>query len=280
MASAKSRLGQIRNRRNWFMLITVLAVAATVAAVQWAGNRLGNAAAITGWTLLAATAGMYLLSVRKRCIRLPVGPVSIWLQMHTYLGSFALIVFAMHVGWPIRGWFEIVLASCFTFVSFGGIWLIVLSRTLPRKLAAVKRDYRMEDIPALQAVVAREAQALAISSARLNEGATLAEYYQQRLLPFFHERRSRWYRLLPTGWTRRQLQRELIDLERYLAEAGHLRREKLSELVQAKDDLDFHSVVQSRLRFFFTLHVALTWGLVILIAVHVILVLRFQGAML
>ncbi len=280
MASAKSRLGQIRHRRNLLMLITGIAVLTTVVVVQWLGHRLGNTSAFTGWALLTATAGMYLLSLRKRLIQWPIGSVSLWLQMHTYLGSFALIVFVLHISWPIRGWFETLLAACFAFVSFGGIWLIVLSRTLPKKLSAVKRDYRMEDIPALQAAVAREAQSLAISSARLNEGATLAEYYQQRLLPFFHERRSWWYRMLPTGWTRRQLQRELADLERYLAEAGHLRREKLSELVQSKDDLDFHSVLQARLRFFFTLHVALTWGLVLLIAVHVVLVLRFQGAVL
>lgn len=277
MANSPSFITRMRSRRTLAMAATLVAVAVTALAVESVNRRLGKASMATGWALLTSTGALYLLSLRKRLIGRSLGPVAVWLQIHIYTGSFALVVFFMHVGWPMRGWFESMLGTCFLFVSTSGVWLSFLSRSVPRKLAAVKLDYRFEDIPALQAKVAREAQALALSSVRLNEGATLSEYYQTRLLPFFHEQRSWFYRLLPNGSMRRQLHRELSDLDRYLADAGQEERKKLSDLVQSKDDLDFHSATQSRLRNFFTLHVALVWGLALLVAVHVILVHRFQG---
>jgi hypothetical protein len=119
-----------------------------------------------------------------------------------------------------------------------------------------------------------------MKSTRLGEGATLSEYYQRRLLPYFQTPRSVFYQLLPTGSRRRQLLRELEDLDRYLAADGLKHRRMLSAMVQSKDDLDFHYALQTRLRYFYTAHFALTWTLLILIGVHVVLVLRFSGAML
>ncbi len=74
--------------------------------------------------------------------------------------------------------------------------------------------------------------------------------------------------------------RELTDLDRYLAEQGLQSRQQLATMVQAKDDLDYHYALQTRLRLMFAMHTALTWTLAILIAVHVVLVYRFQGTLL
>jgi hypothetical protein len=121
---------------------------------------------------------------------------------------------------------------------------------------------------------------VALGSTKLGEGATLSEYYQRRLLPYFQTQRSWLYRLLPTGGRRRQLLLELADLDRYLASSGLDCRHQLSTMVQSKDDLDYQLALQSRLRWLFKVHVALTWSLVILIAVHVALVLGFSGKLL
>ncbi len=153
----------------------------------------------SGWTLLAATAGMYALSLRKRYPTLNVGSVAVWMQIHTYLGLFALVAFAWHVGWPIHGVFESWLAGTFLFISASGIVLIIASRRTPKLLSAVVRDYRLEDIPALKSRLAAEAHELVINSTASQSGATLAEFYQRRLLAFFHTKRSMLYRMLPTG---------------------------------------------------------------------------------
>lgn len=280
MDATQGRLASLRRRRIIASSLTLLAVISTVVAVQSVANRLGDASTATGWTLLVATAGLYLLSLRKKLIQHRLGSVSAWLQMHTYMGSFASIVFLMHIGWPIRGWFEIALATCFAIVAVTGIVLTYMSRALPKRLSAIKQDFRLELIPALRLSVTKDAHELAIHSASFGEGATLVEFYQRRLLPFFLSRRSWFYRFLPTGFTRRQLLRELHDLDRYLAEQGLQSRMQLAMMVQTKDDLDYHYALQTRLRTLFVMHIALTWSLAIMIAIHVVLVYRFQGTVL
>lgn len=280
MDATQGRLASLRRRRIIASSLTLLAVIATAVAVQSVANRLGDASTATGWTLLVATAGLYLLSLRKKLIQHRLGSVSAWLQMHTYMGSFASIVFLMHIGWPIRGWFEIALATCFAIVAVTGIVLTYMSRVLPKRLSAIKQDFRLELIPALRLSVTKDAHELAIHSASFGEGATLVEFYQRRLLPFFLSRRSWFYRFVPTGFTRRQLLRELHDLDRYLAEQGLQSRMQLATMVQTKDDLDYHYALQTRLRTLFVMHIALTWSLAVMIAIHVVLVYRFQGTVL
>lgn len=280
MDASQGRIASLRRRRIIASSLTLVAVIATALAVQSVANRMGDTSTATGWTLLIATAGLYLLSLRKKLIQHRMGPVAAWLQMHTYMGSFASVVFLMHIGWPVRGWFEIALASCFTIVAVTGIALTYMSRSLPKRLAAIKQDYRLELIPALRLSVTKDAHELAIHSASFGEGATLVEYYQRRLLPFFLSRRSLLYRMIPTGYTRRQLLRELNDLDRYLAYQGLQSRQQLTTMVQTKDDLDYHHALQTRLRMMFAMHIALTWSLAVMIAVHVVLVYRFQGAVL
>jgi hypothetical protein len=165
-------------------------------------------------------------------------------------------------------------------VAISGIALGVLSRITPLKLAAIRQDFTLEQIPQLQYAVASDAHQLAMQSTQLGEGATLSEYYQRRLLPFFQAQRGLFYRLMPTGTKRRQLLRELEDLDRYLATDGVKHRRRLAAMVQSKDDLDYHWALQSRLRWLYTAHVALTWSLLILVGVHIVLVVRFSGALL
>ncbi len=257
----------------------MLCVALTATGVQYCRDHLGDESTLTGWVLLVSTAGLYLLSVRKKWLQLRLGPVASWLQMHVYLGSFASVVFLMHIGWPIRGIFELALASCFVIVAVSGIALGIMSRTTPVKLAAIANDYPLDKIPALQNRVASQAHQTALQSATFGEGATLSEYYQRRLLPFFRSPRSLFYRLMPNGFTRRKLLRELDDLNRYLAEQGQVSQQSMAVMVKSKDDLDYHYALQTRLRLLFAAHISLTWALVLMIGVHVVLVYRFQGAL-
>lgn len=277
MASIQGRLTFFQARRTASVIVTLATATVTWFALEQVRRSLGDASMASGWTLLASTLGLYGLGLRKRSHNWRLGPVSAWLQVHSYLGTFALIVFIWHVGWPIRGRFELALAAMFLFISISGIVLLFLSRRIPKQLAAVHGDYRLEDIPTTHRELAQKAHELVIESANLGCGATLVEFYQRRLLHFFHSRRSLLYRLLPNGAKRRQLLRELQDLDRYLDSHGQTIKQKLTQLVVAKDDTDFHSALQNRLRFLVTSHVVFTWSLLLMIAVHVILVLRFQG---
>lgn len=269
---------RLEQKRWMAAMFTFVCVAATIGVLQYTRDHLGDESIFTGWTLLVATAGLYLLTLRKKLIRLKLGPVAGWLQVHAYMGTFASIVFLMHIGWPVRGIFETTLAFSFVFVAATGILLGVLSRITPKRLAAISNDYHLERIPALQAGVANQAHSLALGSTQFGEGATLSEYYQRRLLPFFQTQRSVLYVLFPNGVKRRRLLRELSDLDRYLADNGAENRQALSQMVKAKDDLDYHYALQTRLKLMFTMHVSMTWALAVMIGVHVVMVYRFQGA--
>ncbi|MCA9127683.1 MAG: hypothetical protein KDB22_11380 [Planctomycetales bacterium] len=269
-----------QSRRTLSITITLFAVGVTVLALQWTRNHLGDESTLTGWTLLVSTAGLYLLTARKKLIKHHLGPVAAWLQIHVYMGSFASIVFLLHIGWPIRGIFEILLAGCFVFVAVSGMVLGYLSRSTPKRLGAIANDHQQEQIPMLQSIVAQQAYQEAIQSTDFGEGATLAEFYQRRLLGFFQHPRGILYQAVPNGFKRRQLLRELNDLDRYLAEKGVSSRRALSDMVKTKDDLDYQSALQGRLRTFFMLHVSLTWSLILMIGVHVVLVYRFHGSIL
>lgn len=277
MAAIEGRLASLRWRRAMAITATVASMLVTWMTLDHLRRSLADVALASGWMLLASTLGLYGLAMRKRMLGHRLGPVAAWLQVHTYLGSFALVVFVWHVGWPVRGHFEIALAVMFLFISLSGIHLMWLSRRIPKQLAAVRGDYRLEDIPRVQAALALEAHQVALASSGTGAGATLAEYYQRRLLTFFHAQRSLAYRWLPTGGKRRHLLHELEELDRYLDPRGQELRQRLSALVVAKDDTDFHRALQLRLRFLVASHVALTWSILLMIAVHVVLVLRFQG---
>ncbi|MCC6511222.1 MAG: hypothetical protein IT423_19125 [Pirellulaceae bacterium] len=279
MAAIQGRLTFLRVRRLLALSFTLSLVVVAWLALEQVRRWLGDPAMASGWTLLVSTLGLYGLGMRKRAIARSLGPVAAWLQVHTYLGLFATVVFVMHVDWPIRGQFELAMAAMFLFISLSGAVLLWHSRRVPKLLAVVKRDYRFEDIPQIQADLAAEAHATVLQSANTGAGATLAEYYQRRLLNYFHSPRSWLYRCLPTGTRRRQLLRELEDLDRYLDSSSLVFRQKLSSLVISKDDTDFHHAMQQRLRWLVASHVALTWSLLLMIAVHIVLVLRFQGAM-
>ncbi len=269
----------LTQRRMKSLTVTLTAVVLTWFCVDMISQRLGDEATFTGLILLISIVSLYLLSIRKAWITCRLGPVAAWLQMHVYVGVFASLIFLTHIRWPVRGPFELCLAACFLFVAVSGMALGIMSRMTPRRLAAIKHEFAFEQIPALQFSLAEDAHRAAISSTKQGEGATLSEYYQRRLLPYFQGRRGWLFQLLPTSILRRKLLRELEDLDRYLSSSGLGYRKQLSAFVQSKDDLDYHFALQSRLRLFFTLHVALTWTLVVLIAVHVVLVLRFSGAL-
>ncbi|RMF40145.1 MAG: hypothetical protein D6753_12295, partial [Planctomycetota bacterium] len=148
-------------RRSLPYMIVVLVILALWMGLWWHQQRLGDRAVASGWILLGLSASLLLLSIRKRIYRVGWGRVAWWVRWHKYAGILAAAVFLMHIGWPIRGWFESLLAVVFVLVTVTGIALGVLSRTSPQRLLALSEDYRLECIPGLQRAVADAAHAAA-----------------------------------------------------------------------------------------------------------------------
>ncbi len=265
----------VRRLAPWAM--TALAIWLVWKGMEIAENRLGRSDFASGYTLAAACTLLFLLSARKKLLVLPLGRVSFWLQAHQYFGVFALAIFFLHVGWPIRGWMESVLASVFLFISGSGLLGWYLNRTTPKKLSVIGHEFILEDIPGIRQQLAERAYAIAIAAAGRLESTALAEHYGKYLVPFFQGKRSLSYALIPTGRLRRQHLENLERLDRYLNSEGRASRNQMSALVQAKDDLDFQLALQRRLRTWVIFHVMFVWFFVFLSIVHGVLAHRFHG---
>lgn len=231
----------------------------------------------TGFVLLFALAGLMLLSLRKKLLALPLGRVSFWMQAHQYLGSFALAAFFLHAGLAIHGWMEGIMAFLFLFTSFSGIAHWYFNRTIPRRLRNAGPDHLLADMPSLKQNIAMEAYSIAIAAAGTLGSAVLSEHYRKSLADFFQQPRSIAYAVVPNGRLRRRHLDDLERLDRYLSDDGRSARSQMCSLVRHKDDLDFQEAMQLRLRFWNAIHVSAIGLLWLLVGLHVILVVRFQG---
>jgi hypothetical protein len=229
----------------------------------------------SGYALGIVCVLLFALSLRKRLLPLAIGRVAIWQQMHHYLGIYALGMFVLHAPLPIYGWLECLLAATFLGISFSGILGWYLNWSTPRKLNSIPREVPLERFATVAGSIADRAYALALQSAGQTQNVSLAELYRHRLIPFFQGRRSLAYVLIPTGSARRRTLSELTHLDRYLAAEGRLARQQMSQLVVEKDDLDYQTALQLRMRWWVIGHVSLTWVFVVLAIVHVILVHQF-----
>jgi len=260
-------------------LLPSLAVLVAWAVVRALRNRsaasLENEAFVTGYSLAAVCALLMLLGVRKRFSTFPFGRLAIWQQTHHYLGLLSVGAYALHANFITDGWLESILAISFWAIALSGLIGWYVNHTTPRLLRAAGRQILRQDIPVRMMEVADQAHAIAMSSAGNAETATLADHYRADLSHFFASRRNLWYRICPTGGRRRRLIASLENISRYLNTEGRIQLGEMSLLVQTKDDLDFQSAIQNRIRLWATAHTWFLGGFIVLAAAHVLVVYQF-----
>jgi hypothetical protein len=239
---------------------------------------LQNEAFVTGYSLAAICVFLMLLGVRKRVLSVQIGRLAIWQQTHHYLGLLSVGAYALHAQMFTTGWLESLLAMSFWSIALSGLIGWYVNRRSPRILRAAGPQILRQDIPERTRLIAKQALELALAAADKNDTAALADHYLALLSPFFATRRSLIYRLSPTGNTRRRLLAGLENIDRYLSEEGRNQRREMSLLVQAKDDLDFQSAIQNRIRFWASAHTWVLGGFFVLTAAHVIVAHRFASS--
>jgi hypothetical protein len=67
------------------------------------------------------------------------------------------------------------------------------------------------------------------------------------------------------------------DVRRYLSDHEQAACERMFALVRRKDDLDFHEARQKLLKLWLLVHIALTYGLVLLAFLHGLVAHAFHG---
>jgi hypothetical protein len=200
------------------------------------------------------------------------------MQLHIYVGLSTFAIFGFHVAWQVpNGGLELLLATLYLTVALSGVFGLYQTRMAPARLTAVGEEVIFENISALRHAVATQARSLVLTASRSSD--VLAKVYINRLSPFFEQPRSLAYLLCPTGRYRRTLVAELQDLDRYLSNEQRAHRSRLCELVQQKDDLDFHFAIQGRLKIWLFAHVGLTYSLLIISILHAVMAHAFAGGL-
>jgi len=253
----------------WFVLKTVR---------NWSEARMQNEAFVTGYSLAAICVLLLLLGLRKRIVSIHFGRLAVWQQTHHYLGLMSVGAYALHAGFPTTGWMESILAVNFWFIAMSGLISWYVNRTSPSMLRAAGHQILRQDIASRATLIAKKAYDLALVSAGKNDTAALADHYRVGLSSFFGKRRSVFYQISPTGRPRRKLLAGLENIDRYLSEEGRSQRAKMSDLVQARDDLDFQSAVQNRLRFWAAAHTWLLGCFLVLTIAHIVIAHQFTSS--
>src|SRR5450432_2973533 len=265
--------------RRQFFLGTFALIMATVGAL-WLHAKFSRAlpdyAFFTGWILFAAMLVLTFFNARKKLPFLSLGKAEMWLQIHIYLGFFTVVLFLIHLDFRApHGWFEITLAWLFALVSASGVVGLFFSRTLPRRLATRGGEVLFEKIPALCHSLKTDAENLALGADA--KSPIIAEFYTQRLAPFFAGPKNLWLHIVESRRPLNALVAELDDLRRFVNDVEREKIGKLVALVRQKDGLDYHRSLQLALKLWLFVHIPLTYGLLVFTALHIILVFGFSG---
>ncbi len=239
---------------------------------------LQNEAFLTGYSLAAICVLLLLLGLRKRIVSLQLGRMAIWQQTHHYLGLFSVGAYALHAGLFTTGYLESLLAISFWAIALSGLVGWYVNRTSPRLLQAAGPQILRQDIPERCRMIAKQAHELALASAGKSDTAALADHYRGPLSSFFATRRGLVFRISPTGVTRRRLLSGLENIDRYLSEEGRIQRRAMSVLVRSKDDLDFQSAIQNRVRLWMAAHTWLLGSFLVLTIAHVLAAHQFTSS--
>lgn len=274
-----SQMNRLSRRRVRNISLTVLVVAALAVAVAWMDRSLLHSSFFTGYVLIGSLFLLAAFGMRKRLPMISgIGTAALWMQMHIYVGFGSFAIFAMHIAFRVPdGMLESILASLYCVVFFSGVYGIWATRTIPRKLNSVGEEVIFERIPAFKRKLARRAQTIVMESCQSTP--VLANFYVNRLSRFFECPRGLAYMLVPSGRTRRQLVSEIEELDRFLAQEDRGTSRELAIMVRKKDDLDYHTAMQGRLKIWLFLHIAMTWSLLIFSVVHGLLAHAYSGGL-
>jgi hypothetical protein len=265
-----------RGRRILGLIVGALLVGAVAAAVQLFDMTLREPAWLSGWVLVGLVALLTIYNLRKKLAYPPLLPAAAWLQLHIYAGLAALVIFLIHTGWALpNGWFESTLFLLFLVVALSGVVGLFLSRAVPRRLTGRGQEVIYERIPVYRRELQDEAQSLVTRAVKEHEAQTLAEFYEHRLIDFFAGPRHRLHHLIQSNRPLTQLREGLRARRRYMSEPEQTEADKLVELIEAKDDLDYHQAMQGALKGWLFVHVPATYATLVAIVLHVILVFQY-----
>ncbi|MBC8351442.1 MAG: hypothetical protein H8E66_05615 [Planctomycetes bacterium] len=232
----------------------------------------------TGWILFSMICFLAAYNLRKKLPFLPLGASATWLQFHIYVGLLTAVVFGVHVGWRIpNGLVESLLATLYLFVFASGVIGLFLSRSLAKRLTTRGDEVLFERIPVYRNRLQAEVETIVFEELDEAASTAVAQFYADRLRPFFAQTRNFWQHLVQSNRSRFGLLNEMQAYRRYLNDAERETMARLVTCVEAKDDLDYQFSLQATLKYWLFVHVPLTYALLVFAILHLLLVSAYSG---
>lgn len=241
---------------------------------------MGHQQDISGWALFLMILGLAAYQLRKRLPFLPLGKAANWLQLHIYTGLLTGCLFLIHVSFQIpNGTLESILAVLYLLVFFSGVGGLILSRTIPTRLASRGEEVLFERIPVFIRKLRDDVEALVFAAIAATDTTAIPDLYQQHLKTFFDGPRHALPHLLHSGHPVGLLLDEVHATQRFVNEEEKVILEQIAESVQAKDDLDYQFALQGLLKLWLFVHVPLTYSLIIIAVCHLVAASAFVSSM-
>lgn len=242
-------------------------------------HQLVRTAWYSGYLMFASLLFLAAFNLRKKfpAVIFP-GNASTWMQLHIHVAFLSVIILLVHTGFRVpSGRLEILLAGLYGLVFASGLYGLYVTRTTPRKLTATGFEVVFEQIPARRRRLAAKARELVLETAHATD--VLASFYMKKLAGFMELPRTLAYNFAPSLRQSRMLMTELRELDRYLVADQRDASRQLSEMIREKEDLDFHRALQGRLKLWLFVHIGLTYGLLIIAALHGVIAHAFGGGL-
>ncbi|MEM9412690.1 MAG: hypothetical protein AAGA30_16375 [Planctomycetota bacterium] len=200
------------------MALTSMACVVLVFFLIQLDRNLRNSSYVSGYILLGSIVFLTAFNMRKRLTFLPsIGSAALWMQLHIYVGLSTFVVFGFHISWRIpNGHLEGFLACLYMIVALSGVYGLIITRLIPKRLTSIGEEVIFERIPSLRRQMASDVRLLAMGG--VGQSNVIPKFYLNRLLPFFERPRGFGSLCLPSGRRKRRLLTELNDLQRYLSD--------------------------------------------------------------
>jgi hypothetical protein len=249
-----------------------------VALIYFYDTSLRDAAFLDGWLLAVGMLVLTLYNLRKKMPALPLLSAATWLQIHVHVGTLCAVLFLIHTEFRLpNGLLETVMWIVFVLVVASGAIGLFLSRQLPARINARGERVIFERIPGLQSKLAAEARNLAVRAAQESGSRATADFYDKRLHAYLSTSGNFWSHLMGSDAPLRRHRAEIKDMHRYQDANGRAILNELDAIVVAKDNLEHQHALQFALKIWLFAHIPLTYGILLLSAVHVVLVYAFAS---
>lgn len=240
-----------------------------------------SSAHLSGWVLFGTVVFLMLLSMRKRIRFFPIGSAELWLQFHIYVGFLSGLLFLQHIGWSMpNGTLEIILAIVFSVTFLSGVFGIVMSRILARRLTTQGHETLYQHIGPKIDEINEEIKAAVLASTEQSASSAIAQFYSKELHSFLVGPRNFLPHVLQVERPLQNMLKKISGFERYLSADERQTMQLIATKVREKNALDYQYALQSTLKIWLFVHVPMTYSLLVFAVTHGALVISYTGVVL